>query len=271
MLTPTHELSNEDYHRHPAISRSAIASIQRSPRHFWAHQYGGLPRSGPTPAMLFGTAVHMAVLEPELFLQTYVEAPKLSKLSKAYKEAVAEIEAAGQIALPAAEIEQITGMVAAIREHETASKALYGPGISEATYITNDPTTDLAIKCRADRVTNSGWLVDLKTTTDASENAFTKTCVNFGYHVQAAYYMHTVEAATGIRPKGFLFVAVEKAPPYGVQVFRCSDIVLEVGMDIASNALLDIKQNLVTYGVDQPWPSYSQKTCTLELPAWALR
>jgi exodeoxyribonuclease VIII len=271
MLKPTHDLSNEDYHKHPAISRSDLVRIQRSPRHFWQHKYGGgdSTSAAPSPALLFGTAVHAAVLEPELFKQTYIQAPALNKNTTAYKQVVADAREAGQILLSPEDFESIEGITASLHEHETATKAVYADGISEATFIAKDPGTGLELKCRADRVTESGWLVDLKTTIDAGEQAFSRTVANYGYHIQAAYYMHVVEVATGIRPRGFLFVAVEKTAPFGVQVFKASPDLVQSGHSVTMNGLYEIQKHISTHSTTTPWPCYTPGITTLELPKWA--
>ena len=55
------DMSNEDYHRSPAISKSGMDRLAISPEHYQAYL---LERREETPAMKTGTAVHMAVLEP---------------------------------------------------------------------------------------------------------------------------------------------------------------------------------------------------------------
>jgi len=271
MLQPTHELTNEEYHAHPAVSRSGLALIAHSPLHVW-HRYhsGTYTPPVPAPALRLGTAVHMAVLEPDLFADSYAEAPSLSRTTKAGKEAWAAAAEGGQDLLTADELAQINGMCTALQQHPAARQALNVPGINEASYITTDPGTGIGIKCRPDRLTESGWVVDLKTTRDASAAAFAKSTANFGYHVQAAFYMHCLDVL-GERPKGFIIVAVEKDPPYAVQVFRIAPAAVQLGTREMFTALGTLQRCRLDYPLDQPWPAYNNEVVDLELPAWAMR
>ena len=265
---PTHTLTNEEYHAHPAISRSGLGLIQRSPRHFWERYLNPDHVPGePTPAMRFGTAVHTAVLEPELFDQQYALAPTLSRTTKAGKEAWAAAAEGGRDLLNESEHAAILGIRTAVHAHPAAGRCLSIDGINESTFITTDPGTGIEIKCRPDRLTESGWVVDLKTTQDASASEFARSIAKFGYHVQAAFYLHTIEVATGTRPKGFIFLAVEKTAPYAVQMMRLGPDSIAFGTDI-------VYQNLSTLAQCQEtgiWPGYAESVIDVELPPWALK
>lgn len=271
MLQPTHTLTNEEYHAHPAISRSGLALVTQSPLHFWHRFHSGLyQQSPPTPAFRLGTAAHMAILEPDLFACNYAEAPTISRTTKAGKEAWAAAAEGGQDLLTADEIAHVSGMRTAVQQHPAARQALNVPGLNEASYITVDPGTGIEIKCRPDRLTESGWLVDLKTTRDASAAAFAKSTATFGYHLQAAFYMHCLDVL-GERPKGFIIVAVEKDPPYAVQVFRITPSAIQLGTSAMFRALAVLRQCRLDYPLANPWPAYSNEVVDLELPPWAMR
>jgi len=204
----------------------------------------------------------MAVLEPDLFRQSYFAGPATTRSTKIWKDAAKECDG---ILLPADEYYAIQGIVASLRNHPAASKALFGPeGFNEATYISG------GLKCRADRVTRAGALVDLKTTQDASMPAFQKSVVNFNYHIQAAFYMRVVEMATGHKPVAFVFVAVEKTPPYACQVFYASHLMLSEGEKRVDDLLGQLEEMRQKYD-KSPWPAYSDTPVSLELPRWALK
>ena len=254
----------------PAISRSDLTHLLRSPAHYWSRKVDPqrIETSFESPAMRLGTAVHMAVLEPARFTQSYAEGPMVSRSTKAWKEAAAATKAT---LLPADEFRLISGIVSSLNNHDAASKALFrGEGENEATFMTKDATSGIDIKCRADRVTSSGFVVDLKTTQDASASAFGKSVVNFNYHLQAAFYMRCIEQATGTIPKGFVFVAVEKEPPYACQVFLADEELLNIGTHKVDFLLKQLRQLTEEFGT-KPWPSYSQQVQPLSLPEWATR
>ena len=265
----TQPLDNTEYHAHPAISKSHLDQINRSPLHYWSRYIdpNRVPVQ-PTVAMELGTAVHMAVLEPELFLETYTTAPGISKTTKAGKEAWAEAEAGGKKLLKPEELDQIDRMHQSLLTHPGARKALKSTGKAEQSIFAVDPATGLEMKCRPDYLTDSGWVIDLKTTTDASVDSFSKSTANFRYHVQAAWYLHVVQAATGERPKGFVFLVVEKTAPFAVQVFKAGPELLEIGHAQALADLQRIAECKQTYTEDQPWPGYPETATVLSLPPW---
>ena len=63
-------------------------------------------------------------------------------------------------------------------------------------------------------------IVDLKSTEDASAAGFSRSCANYRYHVQAAYYLDIANAVMDRRFTAFVFIAVEKSPPYQVAVYH---------------------------------------------------
>lgn len=263
-------MDNAEYHAHPAISKSQLDAINKSPLHYWC-QFINPERIKPEPtaAMLFGSAVHTAILEPEKFDAQYALAPELNKTTKAGKEAWAAAAATGKQLLKADELADIRGIRQALLDHPAAAKALKAEGRAECSIFAKDPYTSLDVKCRPDYLTDSGWVFDLKTTQDASLSGFQRSIANFRYHVQAAHYLSVIDAATGSKPKGFVFLAVEKIYPYAVQVFRCSASLLEVGALEARTNMEALRKAFDTFPTDSPWPSYNPAVTEIDLPAWA--
>ena len=82
------------YRGDPALSRSDIFEMRKSPMHFrYALDH---PRE-ETTAMAFGTALHCYVLEPEKFAERYVICEKIDRRTTAGKAKLAEIDASGLI------------------------------------------------------------------------------------------------------------------------------------------------------------------------------
>ena len=110
--------------------------------------------------------------------------------------------------------------------------------------------------------------MDIKTTTDASYKGFQKATANYRYHVQAAHYLNTFQLATQQRPRGFIFIAVEKSYPHAVQVFEASLDFIQAGRLEAQRNLQTLAHCALTYPVGLPWPSYSEAMVSLDLPTW---
>lgn len=264
------ELSNERYHAHSALSRSALLTFAQSPAHFW-HRFLN-PKAiakSPTPAMLFGSALHSFVLEPERYNLDFLELPEGSRSSTAARVIQERAEAANCAVLPHGTTAKCHDMAKALMAHRAANKALTTAGQNEVSFFATCPESDLEVKCRCDRLTNKGWVIDLKTTINAAPDAFAKTIANYQYHVQAGFYLDVIEWATGHRPKGFIFVCVEKEAPYAVSVFRASDAMIKAGSQKAQELLADLAKHFLEFGPDKPWPAYADAITELDLPTWA--
>ena len=120
-------------------------------------------------------------------------------------------------------------------------------------------------KGRLDFVTQSGVLVDLKTTRDASPEGFGRECARYDYHGQAAFYRDGYAAATG-QHLPYVLVAVEVNRPYVVQVYRLHDDVLALGREKYRNLLA----RLNVCRKESRWPGYGDAELDLMLPRWAV-
>lgn len=245
-----------EYHAHPAVSKSVLDKMARSPLHARAYLDG--MRDEPTPAMLFGTALHAAVLEPVAFANEYAVFDG-DRRTRAGKDAYEAILSSGATVISRGDYDAIRAMALSIRQHPVAGK-LFAEGVAEHSVFWDDADTGLACKCRPDWWTpSSALIVDLKTTEDASPEAFARSVMNYRYHVQAAHYM------TGAQAERFLFVAVEKKAPYAVAVYELDEDALNLGHTLR-------ERDLHTYSLCQAsrvWPGYSTEVETLSLPEWA--
>lgn len=80
-------LANDVYHRGPGISKSGLDLIRKSPAHYRAVVTAANDNErAPTAAQFIGTALHMIVLEPELFAKTYTLALQRSDVPEAIED-----------------------------------------------------------------------------------------------------------------------------------------------------------------------------------------
>ena len=85
------------------------------------------------------------------------------------------------------------------------------------------------------------------------------------YHVQDAWYREVWEKAGGGKTREFIFVAVEKKPPYSTGIyFLHSDAKLQGWAE----ALNDMKV-YIEASRNNEWKAYSENPVELELPRWA--
>ncbi len=250
------------------VNASSLKHVSRSLAHYRAALANDTPAANAA-ALELGTATHAAILEPDAFDREYVIAPDFGdcrfKENKARK-AVWLAENTGKKTLLPEDFNAIRGMSAAVRAHPEAAPLL-ARAQTEVTLRWQDPATGLECKGRADGFVEAAGVrlvFDLKTTDDASPFAFGRSCASYSYHVQAAFY-EAGFAALGRPLDAFLFVAVEKAPPYAVAVYQLSPRAEAKGRKAVARSMATL---LEAFEADA-WPAYPQQITELDLPAWA--
>lgn len=167
-----------------------------------------------TRDMFLGTLLHMLVLEPDLFWQTYYQIPQsLSKNTKYNKQAKIELanENAGRLPVKEQDVTKVMLWHDALFANREIRKLLEMEGPVEQSVIWTDEETGLPLKCRRDKVVPELHVIlDIKTCQHASPAAFANACLKFGYHRCADWYMQGEHALTGEPPR-YLFAAVSKA------------------------------------------------------------
>lgn len=152
-----------------------------------------------------------------------------------------------------------------VLNHPKASALLAKPGKAEQSIYWNDAATGALCRCRPDYLTDDGYIVDLKTTEDASPEEFAKSVANYRYHVQHPFYMDGA-TAIGIRPRAFVFIAVEKKAPYAVGVYVLDAAAVELGR-MQYGRDLAVYAECLNAGI---YPAYSERIESLALPGWYL-
>ena len=263
-LTNHPGLTNEAYHELEAVSPSRLKVLARSPLHYWDRFLApDREKSEPTAAMQLGTALHTAVLEPELWDSTIAVPPhafdRRTKAGKERADAFAA-ESEGCLVLTPDDADTVRRMVDAVRRHPAAAFLLELPGRREASYTWIDPETGLACKTRPDWHSEDDFaVVDLKSTKDASRVEFAKSIANLDYHVQAAWNRRA------LGKERFLTIEVENVRPYAVAVYPASAAMLAAGERRIDRAMEQLAECWRT-GI---WPGYGDLIAEeIELPGW---
>lgn len=260
-------MTNEEYHAHGAVSKSDLDLINRSPLHYMDSRQN---RKEQTEAMLFGSVVHKLVLEPESFAAEYAVAPKFDRRTKAGKQAWQDFsDSIGNETVISEELyTEAQAVAGAVLANPIANKLLAG-GQAEQSFFWTDAETGVECKCRPDYLLRErGLVIDLKTTENASPERFAKSAYDYRYHVQAWWYLHGLQQC-GIDANDFVFVAVEKKPPYAVCVYAADDLMLRLGeMEAMENlrTYAECKQSGIWYGYEKEPEIHS-----LSLPDWVIR
>lgn len=267
-------LAEDAYHAHPALSSTGARLLLRSPRKYLYEQEHPRP---DTQALDVGSAAHAKVLGVGAGIATYPPehlTPSGNVSTKAATVAWAtEQRAAGLIPVSPNDVAAIDAMAEAVLAHPTARRLLEAEGQSEVSVFWTDPDTGVRCRARFDRLPDSDTItaggrpigLDLKTARDASRSGFRRAVAEHGYHVQQEFYRDGYEIATGLRP-AFVFVAVEKEPPYLVAVHQLDTQASKWGKRRAELAR-QILRDCLDAGV---WPGYSDDINLISLPKYAL-
>lgn len=229
-------MTEQEYRKHPAISRSELFKISESPEKF--KYYREHPEE-PTPALVFGQLFHAMALQPETVWEQFAVMPNVDRRTKVGKEAFAEFEAQakGKIIVSGDMFEQATAMCEALNKNEFVQKLFKGE--KEKPFFWVDEMTNEECKCRTDVLTEVGEnliIVDLKSTDNAETEAFMRSTIKYGYDLQSAMYSEGVKVNTGKEPL-FVFIAIEKKPPYAINILQADKLLVRRGYDLFRECL----------------------------------
>lgn len=248
-------IDHEDYHAGPGVSSSQLKALLKSP----AHSQVEIEQ---TPAMEFGTAFHTAILEPELFADTYVVVPKFDRRTKQGKADYAEWmdENEGKSFVTQDDMDRLLLMQANVAQSKYWDRVKSYD--REVSVLTTHKETGLFLKCRPDML--GDMIIDFKTTQDASPEKFFWCMYGkpFLYAVSAAYYQDIVADVTG-RRLPFVFCAVEKTPPYGVAWYEMKP----AGYEQAARMYQWALRRWHECSEENKWPGYPDEIVELEPPA----
>lgn len=263
------DLSFADYYAIPAMSHSVLEGFvpPSTPAHGRERMLN--PRES-TAALDLGHGFHVCLLEPARFELEYVAAPKFDRRTRVGKLGWAEWQEAnrGKSLLSQDEIDQYQRMRDSVLAHPTARELLTGPGANELSIVWKDEPTGLLCKGRLDRVGTLGgwgWIIDVKSTEDASERAFQRSIARYGYGRQASHYRAGLNALRP-QPRRVAFIAVEKDRPYCVAVYELDERALEQG-DRENRQALDVYATCLEAN---NYPGFDSGMGLLDLPAWAV-
>lgn len=252
-------MPNDAYHAHQSISKSGLDRMAISPAHYRFQE----PRE-PSRAMVIGTAIHTALLEPDRFGVDYVLLREVTdRRASAYKEAIKAHDA--ERVLTGKEADRVSGMQEAVLSQQSARELLLAPGNREASLFVNDPETGVLVRVRYDLLTDTGLAVDLKKTRDARPREFSRSIFNYRYHVQAALYLDAWEWATGEQLAGFRVVAAEELLPHATKVYTLDETAVQDGRS-QYRADLNLYAQCLESG---DWPAYPcDADEVISLPDW---
>lgn len=266
MFAPNvYDISNEVYHGSEGISRSGIMLFRKTPKHFWNIYLN--PLASPkrsTPAMEFGSALHMYILEPEKFHEEYyLMEPNShhgsSKLGKEFKANQIELSNGRQI-IDQEDYDELFKIRESVWQSSDVREVIEGAKYEQSIYW-KDKETGLLCKARPD-IWQEHFIADIKSTCDASEHSFRRDFYENGGHVQMAMIQEGIKEVTGYDMNYFIALAFEKTAPYAEAIYPLDESLLEKGKQEFHETL----RKMADCFEKDIWPGY--EPTTLFLPSY---
>ncbi len=263
-----------EYHAARGINSGSIIAGLRSMRHMEA----SLLRTErePSRSMIVGSALHILALEPNRASEI-VTAPDVDRRTKAGKEQWESFNAglaAGTLVLTADEAASVHAMAATLRDHRIAADLLRDGVAEQSIFWTRSvlgASDTFQCKARLDWIIDDGTILDIKTTRDASPQAFARAAASYKYAHQAAWYWDALAAAAtnghAPKPTRYIIAAVENIAPFDVALY-------ELSTDDIDLARIDLLETLGQWSREQgrgerlSGPVAGDRVKMLDLPPW---
>jgi len=214
------KITDKEYFAAEGLNASKLKQFAKSPAHYKAGLEAPNKRS---TAFDVGSLTHSLILEGKQQWEV-IEGRRNANI---VKEAIAECEERGNLAIKPGEDSDILAMNESVKAHGFGKYLGKDPERSELAGFAVDPDTGLLLKAKFDYAPATGSvLFDLKTCQDASEREFKWSIKKYGYDVQAVHYLHVAKLC-GMDYEQFIFVAVEKSAPYGTNAIMLDSESLE--------------------------------------------
>jgi len=258
-------IENDLYHSADGVSKSMLDVLaDKTPQHLkFARESGA---SEPTKAMIIGTAVHCAVLEPLEFEHKYLPMPNFSGKGSVNdkKEFLDDCALNNKIALKSDDYQKVVSMRDSALRHPVL-KTFLKDGRAETSGFWHDKYTAELCRIRPDFLPDGmDVCIDLKTAQRASFSEFSKSVNKYRYHVSDAMYRDGLLQITG-NSFAFLFAVIETEPPYLCALYELDYQARSLGHTMYRRLLdryKEAKLNKFSEG-------YPIDIRTLDLPTWA--
>jgi hypothetical protein len=266
--------TNEEYHAFSAWSQSALKLLAENVELFHG-RYILQPPKWPHPetaSMALGTLVHGLLLGGESVIEIPPEALTSNgqRRGKAWEAFCAANP--GAILVKPEEYALARGIADNVLANPTAARILAAPGPTEESLFWADVDTILPLKARPDKqatfASGETIIADLKVVRDPTAKGFSYAIEDYGYHVQAAFYLDAMDEAKSIKPEAFVFICVRNEPPFECRVWELAGSAIELGREQYRAALADLSRRLVS----DCWISDGAEDChEIDLPPRAYK
>lgn len=253
--------SDREYHAdHGSISSGMLKDFMDSRQLYYAKYIAHTLDQRSSERLAFGSACHLAVLEPDRWDRDIAIAPACDRRTKAGKAKWLAFvaESTGRIILKPEQANTIEAVRKAVNECNLASSLIQASGIVERPVRWTDSWTELACKCKPDKLLDDGTVLDLKTVADTPLRAFQKNLTKFHYGIQAVHYLE----GTGARR--FVWIIVNISPPHQVEIVELDRSSVEHAKAIRQTSMEELSDCYST----NDWHLQPTNITTISLPRW---
>lgn len=263
-----HGVANETYHSGPGASKSGLWTLEtQSPAHYKFPPDKDEDSTQAKANRDFGTAAHIAILEPEDFEKRVFRGP-VDRRGNKWTDAEEFCKSEGKTLLVASAYDEVLAMRDAVHADAWVNSIITGgkPEVEASGYWI-DEETGMVCRCRPDLYrADLGIIVDLKSALSAHPDAFARSVINYGYHAQEAFYSDGWRALDR-NVEGFVFLAWEKKSPYAFGVYELPPSIVEEGRAVMRKALNTYAECFKA----NHWPAYGAGVQELSFKRWSYR
>lgn len=270
-----YKINDEIYFQSPGLSNSDLSLFLKAPRLYeYVKMYN--KKLSDSASKDFGSAVHCALLEPELFHSLWIVAPDCDRRTTIGKaEWAAFIERnVGKKHLTKEAYQAILEIKASCskyqyKERSYITEELLIGGWAEVAMFWKEPLFERQMRAKVDYIKPATYeIIDIKTTSKGTDaRSVAKTIYSHGYYRQAAMYLWGARTLTqDTKWQNFTWIFIDTEAPYEIAVYKASPSMLEQGMNEIYKAIQDFDACMVKneFGFLQ-----SSGPQVIDLPDWA--
>lgn len=226
------------------IRSTSIAEFRRSPFKYFHRE-----ELKPTPSQIFGTLVHLFLLQPDKFNETTILEPDFDELKLSTKKTKKSLKEEFNSTYSDKEIISLETLksLQMIKDNIHSndlikSLLLHKDSVSEKTHVTHmyDTASSLDYKLQGTPdlfVPDLNLIIDIKTSADCRYPHFRRSVYSYEYFIQAAVYKKLLEDTYKISFNRFMWLVIENKKPFIYSYYYATQELLELGLNCMLNTL----------------------------------
>lgn len=240
------------------LSYSSLKEFAKSPRHYVDYLR---KEKKTTPAMVFGSLVHCLLLQPNEVSKQFFLMPNIDRRTKegkaAYEEAM--VKSQGKEIITEEQYNEADNLVNKVVSEEHIANAIQGCNKFEKEWRAD--INGLPFRGFFDGEADD-YILEIKTTNDASPKTIISDFYNRQYHIQAGLYTH-------VSSKPIKYLIIETTSPYNVMLADVDTAFTDFGLKQAVEQIERFKTCMENNMFDMGYEFHLDSgQFTIGLPSW---